>query len=123
MNAESGQTGRAGCPCVWSLRSVRGAELQVGSSATSARQQGEHCPALEERLVLWLGLEQRFCCSGLSSVWLLRCSPLPKALTVSRQSVVCVAEMEPHLLSTARATPLWQPLSPQSVGVWHKRPQ
>lgn len=68
-------------------------------------------------------LEQGFCCSRLSYVWLLYCSPLPKALAMSRQFVVCVAEMEPHLPRAARVPPFWQALSLQSVGVWHKRPQ
>lgn len=48
---------------------------------------------------------------------------LPKALAMSRQFVVCVAETEPQLLRAARVTPFWQALSPQSVGVWHQRPQ
>lgn len=95
----------------------------MGSLATSARQQGEHCLELQEWLVLWMALEQRFCCSGLSYVWLLYLSPPPKALAMSRQLVVCVAETEPHLPRAARVTPFWQALSLQSVGVWHKRPQ
>lgn len=100
----------------------RGAER--GSLRTSIRQQGEHCSELQERLVLWMGLEQGFCCSRLSYyVWLLYCSPPPKALAMSRQFVVCVAETEPHLPRAARVTPFWQALSLQSVGVWHKRPR
>lgn len=48
---------------------------------------------------------------------------LPKALAMSRQFVVCVAETEPQLPRAARVTPFWQALSLQSVGVWHQRSQ
>jgi len=123
----SAQSGRDGSPGVQSLGSLcrqRGEwDPWVGPLATSARQQGEHCPELQEWLVLWMGLEQGFCCSRLSYVWLLCYSPLPKALAVSRQLVVCVAETEPHLPRAARVTPFWQALSLRSVGVWHRRPQ